>query len=121
MSLFSSSHIYRQFLVFQITFQVAFFLALFYSRHLRCVHACCVSVCNRHSLNTKYYITNFGGVPESFNSKQMECMCDQNGPQFKVSSERLSKSGTSPLLKGIANHRDHGFFAITNCASTVIA
>ena len=69
--------------------------------------------CNRDSLNTTYYGTTFGGVPGSFNSDQIECMCRQN-------RHRVQQRDTSPLSKGITQlPTEMAFSAITNCASTI--
>ena len=38
--------------------------------------------CNWHSLNTNYLRTTFVGVPGSFNSDQIKCICCQNRPLF---------------------------------------
>ena len=80
--LFSHRHIFGLFLVFQSSFQLHFSLPTFIPRHLR--FAFWGSVCNWHSLNTNYYGTTFGGVPGSFNSDQIDCMCSQNRHRFKV-------------------------------------
>ena len=84
--LFSHRLSHRALSCLSIIFQMAFFLAHFYSSPLR--FACLVSVCNWHSLNINYYETTFSRVPGSFNSDQIECMCIQNRPLFKVPSER---------------------------------
>ena len=97
--LFSHRHIFGLFLIFQSSFQLHFSLPTFIPRHLR--FACWVSVCIWHSLNTNYYGTTFGGVPGSFNFDQIECMCSQNRPQFKVPSERLSNEVQVPCLRGL--------------------
>ena len=82
--------------------------------------SCWVTVCNWHSLNTYYYRTTFSGVPGSFNSDRIECMCSQNRPRFKVPSEQLSNEVQVPCLRGLRNDQQKSCFsAITNFASTV--
>ena len=65
------------------------------------------------TLNTNYFGTTFDGVPGSFDSDQIECICNQNRSRFKVPSKRLSNEVQVPCLTEIL------FSASTNCASTV--
>ena len=71
--LFSHRHIFGHFLVFQSFFKLHFSLPTFILRHLR--FTCWVSVCYWHCLNTYYFRTNFVGVPGSFNSDHVKCIC----------------------------------------------
>ena len=87
------------FLSFGHLFKLNFFLAHFYSSPVYSVHAVYL-FCNWHSLNTNYFGTIFGGVPGSFNSDKIKCVCSQNRPWFKVPSEWLHERwATNPLLK----------------------
>ena len=81
--------------------------------HLHLYGACWLSVCDWHSLNTNYYGTTFGGVPGSFNSDQIECMCSQNRPRFKVPSERLSNEVQVPCLRGLRNDQQKSCFLLS--------
>ena len=74
--------------------------------------------CNWHSLNTNYLRTTVVGVPGSFNSDQIKCICCLNRPLFKVQSPiwTTEQWGTSPLPKGITQWpTEIVFSAITNC------
>ena len=85
--LFPSSFIWAQtFLFFFLSF--IFLLRLPTYIHLHFYGACWLSVRDRHSLNTNYYGTTFGGVPDLLIPYQIECMCGQNRPRFIVPSER---------------------------------
>ena len=65
------------------------------------------------TLNTNYYGTTFGGVPGSFNSDQIECMCSQNRPRFKVPSERLSNEVQVPCLRGLRTDQQKSCFLLS--------
>ena len=67
---------------------------------------------NWHSLNANYYGTTFDGVPGSFNSDQIECMCSQNRPRFRFPSKRLSIEAQIPCLKGSATPKSRSCFCL---------
>ena len=108
---FSSSHI-RVLSCLSIIFSSCIFHGYFYSspftRRILGIYLFIYLFCNWHSLNTNYFGTIFGGVAVSFNSYQIECMCNQNRPLFKVrATEQYS---TSPLLKGITQKEQQKSF-----------
>ena len=63
--------------------------------------------------DTNYYGTTFGGVPGSFNSDQIECMCSQNRPRFKVPSERLNNEVQVPCLRGLRTDQQKSGFLLS--------